>query len=265
MFRISLSTTLGILFGSFIVGWGIVASTDNYSMFWNSQGLAIVLGGTITASFVGYKYLYIIRALFDILTIFIRQKISPQTLKDDVGMVIEWNKTIQQDGKLGIQKLLDKEKDPFIQYIFNLYSTGYSVDEVREFAENSIEETYFRKLTQSGILNNMAASAPAFGMVGTLIGLIVMLSKLDDPSQMGPSLSVALMTTLYGVLLARFIFAPASTKVKQKISIQRFREYLILEGLALIIEKRSNFFIQDKLNSFLDRRYQFNMNAKGKK
>ncbi len=264
---ISLDTLFGILAGSLLLAWGIMNSTDNYMLFYNQEGLAIVLGGTLTASFVGYRYRYILRALFDIFTIFVRQPISPATLKNDVGMVIDWNKRIQSEGKLAAQKILEESKDPFIKYLFNLFSTGYSVDEIREFTENNIEETYFRKLTQSGILNNMAASAPAFGMVGTLIGLIVMLSKLDDPSKMGPSLSIALMTTLYGVLLARFIFAPASTKTKQKISIQRFREYLILEGVTLILEKKSNFYIQDKLNSYLDRNnhYKLGESSKAKK
>jgi chemotaxis protein MotA len=265
---ISVSTFFGIIAGGFLIGWGIMNSTDNYMIFYNQEGLAIVLGGTITASFVGYRYRYILRALFDIVTIFIRQPISPNTLKNDVGMIIGWNKLYQAEGKMAAQKILDQNKDPYIKYVFGLLTTGYTGDEIREFAENNIEETYFRKLTQSGILNNMAASAPAFGMVGTLIGLIVMLSKLEDPSQLGPSLSVALMTTLYGVLLARFIFAPASTKTKQKISIQRFREYLLLEGVLLMLDKKSNFFIQDKLNSFLDRNHHFDMSkdkAKGKK
>jgi chemotaxis protein MotA len=90
-------------------------------------------------------------------------------------------------------------------------------------------------------------------MVGTLIGLIVMLGNLSDPGQMGPGLSMALMTTLYGVLVARFIFLPTSTKLKQKLGIQRFREYILLEGILLISQKKNPFYIKDKLNALLDR------------
>jgi chemotaxis protein MotA len=98
-------------------------------------------------------------------------------------------------------------------------------------------------------------------MIGTLIGLIVMLGNMDDPSQMGPGLSVALMTTLYGVLAARFIFQPCSTKVRQLLGIQRFREYLLLEGFMLILNKRSAFYIQDRLNAYLDRKMQFSLDT----
>ena len=74
---------------------------------------------------------------------------------------------------------------------------------------------------------------------------------------------MALMTTLYGVLAARFVFQPCSTKVRQLLGIQRFREYLILEGLMLILNKRSTFYIQDRLNSFLDRKNQYSMESAG--
>jgi len=74
---------------------------------------------------------------------------------------------------------------------------------------------------------------------------------------MVPGLSTALMTTLYGVLVARFVFQPCSTKLKQIMGINRFREFLLLEGFMLIMENRSPFYIQDKLNSYLDRKVQY--------
>lgn len=255
--KISLSTLMGIAGGCGIIGWGVMTSTSNYGMFWNAQGFAIVMGGTLTAAFVGFRWRYILKALLGILTIFVRQTITPKSLSDDVGVIVGWAKIIQDEGKKGAETIINETKDPFVQYVFGLLSTGYTTEEIREFAETSIEENYFRSLTDSNILQNMAGAAPAFGMVGTLIGLIVMLSKMDDPSSMGPGLSVALMTTLYGVLLARFIFQPASTKVKQKLGISRFREYVILEGICLISQKKSSFYIQDRLNAFLDRNNQY--------
>ncbi len=255
--RISLSTLMGISGGCGIIGWGVMTSTNNYGMFWNAQGFAIVAGGTLTAAFVGFRWRYILKALMGTLTIFVRQTITPTSLAIEVGQVVEWAKTIQSEGKKGAETIIGQTEDDFVKYAFGLFSTGYTTDEIREFGETSIEENYFRGLSESTILQNMAGTAPAFGMVGTLIGLIVMLSKMDDPASMGPGLSVALMTTLYGVLLARFIFQPASTKVKQKLGISRFREYLLLEGICLISDKKSSFYIQDKLNAYLDRKSQY--------
>jgi chemotaxis protein MotA len=98
--------------------------------------------------------------------------------------------------------------------------------------------------------------------VGTLLGLITMLSKLEDPSKLGPGLALALTATLYGLLFARFIFLPSATKVKQTLSIERFRQYLILEGVVLLMEKRPTLYVQDRLNSFLDRRAQYSATSR---
>jgi len=151
---------------------------------------------------------------------------------------------------------VDPKEDAFTRYIFGLVGTGYKEDEVHTFAVTAIEEEYFRSLQQPNILAYMASAAPAFGMLGTLIGMVAMLSKLEDPTKVGPGLALAMIATLYGVIFARFVFLPASTKIKQLLGIKRFRDYLLLEGVELIMQKRSALFIQDRLNSFLDTRFR---------
>lgn len=262
---ISLSTLFGIVFGVGVIVWGVLESTSNWIMFFNLHGAAIVIGGTITSAFIGFRWRYILNAFKSILIVFVRQKITPKSLQKDVETVLEWTKHYQKEGPSALEKIGNENKEPFIKYVVNLINSGYPKEHVREFAETSIEEHYYRHLTETSILASMAGSAPAFGMVGTLIGMIVMLSNMQDPSQMGPGLSMALIATLYGVLIARLVFLPTSTKMKQLLGIQRFREFLLLEGFILMMEKRSTFFIQDKLNSFLDRSYQYSSEPKAKK
>lgn len=256
---ISFSTLFGVIFGVGIVAWGVLSATTNWQIFLSLPSLQIVLGGTLTSAFIGYRWRYIVNALYSILRVFVEQKITPATLVQDVGMVVEWGRQAQRTGLEAFEAIGGESKDEFIQYLCQLVSTGYTKEEVRQFGETTIEESYFRNLSIANILNSMGSTAPAFGMVGTLIGLIVMLSKMDDPSQMGPGLSLALMTTLYGILIARFIFMPCSTKIRQILAIQRFREYLLMEGFLLIMDKRSAFYIQDRLNAFLDRRKRFSL------
>ena len=106
----------------------------------------------------------------------------------------------------------------------------------------------------------MGAAAPAFGMIGTLVGLIIMLDGMGgDPSQLGAGLAVALLTTLYGVLFARLIFMPAASKIMQREQIVRFRNFLVAEGLALLADRKSPRYIQDKMNSYLDPAIHFNI------
>ena len=104
------------------------------------------------------------------------------------------------------------------------------------------------------------AVCPAFGMIGTLVGLIIMLQQMgEDPTQLGVGLALALITTLYGVLFARLVFIPAASKIQQREEIVRFRNYLVAEGLSLLAERRSPRYIQDKMNSYLDPAIHFSI------
>lgn len=150
--------------------------------------------------------------------------------------------------------------DRFLKFGIDMVISGYKGEEVREILETTVENTFERNAVQANILKAMAASAPAFGMIGTLVGLVIMLDKMgSDPTQLGPGLAVALLTTLYGILFARLIFLPAATKVLQREEIVRFRNHLVAEGMALLAERRNPRFIQDKMNSFLDPAIHFNI------
>ncbi|MDD9907325.1 MAG: MotA/TolQ/ExbB proton channel family protein, partial [Rhodospirillaceae bacterium] len=155
--------------------------------------------------------------------------------------------------------------DPFLVFGVELLITGYDGQEVRDTLQNVTDNTYERNMVQLNILRSMGGTAPAFGMIGTLIGLIVMLDTMgSDPGALGAGLAVALNTTLYGVLLARLIFVPAANKLQQRQEILRFRHDSVVEGMALLAEKRSPRFIQDRMNSFLDPTIRFNIDQQMK-
>lgn len=150
--------------------------------------------------------------------------------------------------------------DRFLKFGIDMVVSGYTGDEVRGILTNTIETTYGRNTVQVNILKNMGAAAPAFGMIGTLVGLIIMLDSMGgDPSSLGAGLAVALLTTLYGVLFARLILIPVADKVLQREQIVRFRNVLLAEGLALLADRRNPRFIQDKMNSYLDPAIHFNI------
>ena len=105
----------------------------------------------------------------------------------------------------------------------------------------------------------MANIAPGFGMIGTLVGLIVMLSELDGGTGgLGQGLALALITTLYGVILAQLVFKPASRRAEQKEQMLRFKHQLTIDAFLLLVNRANSFEIQDHLNSYLDPAIQFN-------
>ncbi len=258
---VSLSTVCGVVFGFLVIALGILHETKDWQVFLSPSSLAIVFGGTVTVTFIGFRFQYVWNAFIATLKIFLKQSVSAKTLMLDVKVAIDWQKKFQAEGQAAYESISKSSKEEFVKYIFNLASTGYKPDDIREFGTTSIEEHYFRHMQESTILSTMGSMTPAFGLVGTLLGLIVMLGKLEDPSKLGPGLSLALTATLYGLLFARFVFMPSSTKVKQTLSIERFRHFLLLEAIVLIMEKKSAMYIQDKMNSYLDRKEQYSMFA----
>lgn len=258
----SIATIIGFLGGIGLFMWAIVSSTDNYFMFLSIPSFVMVVGGTFASTFISYEARYVILAVKMIGKIFFSPRIGRNLLKSEVGRVIRWGYTVQKSGLAALEAETGKLKntDKFLTFGIDMVVSGYSGDEVRGILDTTIETTFGRNTVQVGILNTMASASPAFGMIGTLVGLVIMLDSMgDDPSALGPGLAVALLTTLYGVLFAKLVFGPAATKIKQREEIVRFRNYLVAEGLVLLADKKNPRFIQDKMNSYLDPAIHFNI------
>ncbi|WP_142850311.1 motility protein A [Telmatospirillum sp. J64-1] len=264
----SFSTILGFLAGVGLFLGSIMLSSDNWWIFLNAPSFVMVIGGTFAATFIAFEPRYVMQALRILQSILFAHKIGRAILTNEVGRVIRWGYLTQKGGLPALEADAGKLKgqDKFLSFGVNLVITGYTGEEVRQILANTIESTFQRNTVPADILRHMAATAPAFGMIGTLVGLIIMLDNMgSDPSKLGPGMAVALITTLYGVLFARLILIPASAKVQQREEIVRFRNYLVAEGLALLAERKSPRYIQDKMNSYLDPSLHFDIDRQMKR
>lgn len=258
----SFATILGVIIGFGLFVGSIVLSTDNFLIFLNLPSFIMVIGGTFAATFVSFEPRYVLLSLRGLQSILFTNKVGRAILTQEVGRVIRWGYIIQKSGLPGLEADAAKVKkqDRFLGFGIDLVISGYTGQEVREILATTVESTFGRNTVQASILRNMGSTAPAFGMIGTLVGLIIMLDNMgDDPSKLGPGMAVALVTTLYGVLFARLLLLPAASKVQQREEIVRFRNYLVAEGLALLAERKSPRYIQDRMNAFLDPALHFNI------
>ena len=262
----SLSTILGALLGVSLILGAIFMSTVTAGIspivFWSLSGLMIVVGGTMASAFVSYEARYVILSLRNFVEIVKVQKVGRNMLNFEVGRIIRWGYVVNSKGPLALESEVAKIKreDKFIGFGVELLVTGYNGQEVREIMSNATESAFGRSVVQAEILKTMAGSAPAFGMIGTLIGLIVMLAGLSGgSSSVGEGLAVALTTTLYGVIMAHLLFKPAANKVRQREEIKRFRNIMISEGLALLADRQSPRKVQDMMNSYLDPAIHFDI------
>lgn len=261
----SIPTLLAILVSLGLVLGSILHTTDNILIFWELTGFLIVVGLTFSTTLIAYELRYVIIALKLMGRIVFAPRFARGILRAEVGRIIKWAYLVQKSGIPGLEAEGKKVPgaDSFLKFGVEVVVSGYTGAEVREIMHNMADNSFHRNTIPAEILKSMAANAPTFGMLATVLGLIMMLDKMSggDPGSLGPSMAVAMSGTLYGVGIARLIFLPAATKLIQREEIVRFRNYLVAEGLSLLAERKSPRFIQDKMNSFLDPAIHFNIDT----
>ncbi len=254
MNRFSFSTLIGITVAISLFIYAIISSTDNYLMFISLSSFALVAGSTFAASLISYTTLDVLTAVKALFETLFHSPTSSKYLKAHVERFIEWGQIYRQQGIAGLESsLTDKERqDPFIAHGMELLSSGYKNHDVRTMLTDDMDAFWQRMTIEAKVLNTMAIYAPGFGMVGTIIGLIIMLDNMNgDMAALGKGLALALITTLYGVVLANLVFKPAANQVTEKQESLYFRDQMIVEGFVLLAEKRDALFMQDRLNAYL--------------
>lgn len=245
-----ISAATGFLF----VLLSVALASHSFLAFFSFEGLLIVGGGVVAAAFMSFEADDVKAALDAIVQVFRQPKMTHENLHRDITAIIYCARLLRQKGMRNLEAVIDKSgiSDSFVKYGLTMVVSEYTAEEVRSMMETAADASYERESIPVDVLVSMSSHAPAFGMVGTLVGMVAMLCSLgNDLSNIGPSLAVAFLSTLYGVLSARMLYMPAASKLRQKVTNRRFRNYLITEGLVMLVSSKSPMFIQDRLNSFL--------------
>jgi chemotaxis protein MotA len=241
-----------IILGAIVAGLVAFGVLD-YHYFLSIEGLVIVIGGTVVNAFMSSHKQDVMEAFSTISNMLEKPEITRDALRRDISQLIQWSYVLQAEDFLGLEKATaDKISDPLLRYGMDLVLTAYPSDKIREMMHNVVDAEFERRCAPVTVLRNMAATAPAFGMVGTLIGMIIILNSVGtDMANIGSGLAVAMLSTLYGLLLARLVCLPAADKLLKKEEDIFFHNNMMSEGFALLAEKQRPFYMQDKLNSFL--------------
>jgi chemotaxis protein MotA len=243
----------GAAFGLMILLSPVAFSAHGVLLVFSLAGLIIVLGGVIATAFMSFPAADVRMAL-NAIPAMLRQPLATQgDLAQDMNDILGWAHLIRPNGLSGIRASLgNSERGPFINYGLNMLLSEYRPDEVRAMMETAAEANYDRDCVPVDVLRAMTSHAPAFGMVGTLVGMIVMLCELSDNiASMGSALAVAFLSTLYGVVSARMIYMPAAARLQQEIDDRQRRHSLITEGMVMLGRGEPPSHIQDRLNGFL--------------
>ena len=216
--------------------------------FYDTPSLFIVLGGGIASVLISYRIGEITKIMKIVTKAFSSKQTSPE---DTIGLLVELSQKARREGLLALESEQERIDDDYIKQSLQLIVDGVEPDTIRESMDLELQNLEARHVKGQGLFKTMAALFPAWGMIGTLIGLINLLKSLDDPSKIGPAMAVALITTFYGSILANFLCTPIANKlaVKSKEEIQQ--KEMIIEGILSIQAGENPRIMEHKLKTFL--------------
>ena len=242
-----LATIIGTLLAFGLV-FQAMAAGGGLSGFIDVPSLGIVFGGTagvLLMNFPMNQIAGVMKVTLNTLTF----KLSTPT--DEILRIVEYANLARREGLLALEDKLQAVDDAFFAKGIQLVIDGFPVETVRDIMELEAEWQYQRHSAGKKILDQAGAMAPAFGMVGTLIGLVKMLANLSDPSQIGGGMSVALLTTLYGAMVANMFAIPLAGKLEIRAKEEALLRDLMIEGIVAIQSGEKPQLIKEKLKSFL--------------
>ena len=252
--RISFSTTIGMILATAIFVGSIFMSTNHYMLFVSISSLLVVLGGTFTATLVSYSFPLLTGAIKNMFLNLLDENNFENAAKKLTLRSVQLNAIFKKGGITALEGSLteSEKKNKFTMICVELVSTGYKGAELEDLLKNYNTNQYLKEEVESDVLSTMAAYAPSFGMVGTLIGLIIMLDNMSgDLSELGRGLSIALLTTLYGTLFAQLSFRPAYIRSLRRAESNYSLRELEAQAFTLILDRKTDMYLEDKLNSYL--------------
>ncbi len=245
----NIATIFGIIAGIAVLCTATFFATDSVAVFINLPGLAIVLGGTIAATFICYPLKEVMRVFALFMTAFTAEELP---IANYIKVLVGISKDVAGKGEEYLEKSLKKIDNEFLRDGLQMLVDGYDKKELREILDNRIQQYHDQELYATGIYRTMAALSPAFGIIGTLIGLIAMMQGMgDDITRIGPGMATALTTTLYGVLFANLLYLPIATKVERRVEERTILMCVFRDGILHIKDKTPAAIIQDKLRGYL--------------
>lgn len=251
-----LASIIGLVVGIVLIVFSIVFNETtlgldfaNMNAFIHFPSAIITFGGTITCLITMSKSMG--GFLNSLKSITLAFKVRNFDEEATIKQIIELSNIARKEGLLSLEEVAGNIDDEFIKKGILLIVDGTDPELVSGILQTELEAIESRHSRTIQFWTDMAAMGPAWGMIGTLIGLINMLKSLDDPSSIGPSMSVALITTLYGSLLANWLATPIATKLKDNSQKELTTKEVMVEGLLSIQAGENPRVIEEKLKSYL--------------
>ncbi len=245
-----ITTIIGIIGGIVLV---FLAIRENIFLYWSLPSLMVTLGGTFAATLINYPLPQVIRVLKVTRKAFFSKPIAPSYT---VEIIAELAEKARREGLLALENELPNIKDDFLKKSLQYVVDGMDRDLLKDTLIKELGFLQERHRLGQEIFVSIATYAPAFGMVGTLMGLILMLHNLDDPAKVGPGMALAIITTFYGALVAYLFCLPIAGKLKVRSSEEVLVKEVVMEGVLALQAGESPRIIKEKLKAYITPRVE---------
>ena len=243
----SMSATMGLIAGAILLFWSIKKAGD-LSSFFDLPSIIITLGGSFCALVISFP----LKTLLNIPKLLKLLVISPQANRNElIVLLTDLSKKARKNGLLSLEDDIAEMDNEFMASGLQMVVDGVEPDNIRELMELKMDTTERRHKSGQAIFLKWGELAPAYGMLGTLIGLIIMLVDLDDPSNIGQGMATALVTTFYGSLLANLVFLPIANNLSEQTDEEIFTCEMIIDGVLEIQAGTNPRLLEEKLLAYL--------------
>lgn len=240
-----LATIIGAV-AAVILVIGTILMGGSLSAFINAPSILVVVGGTIAAGMIAERMEHVINSIkVGLNAVFLR---SP-SVENTIEIIVDLATVVRKEGLLALEnRTID---DAFLARGVRFAVDGMPAEEVQSVLRGELASMRSRHKRGKDFFKFLATSAPAMGMVGTLIGLVQMLQTLSDPAAIGPAMAVALLTTLYGAILANLMFAPIANKLTLRSDEEGANMEVVISGIESIVKGENARVVQEKLEGYL--------------
>ena len=242
-----IATVIGFIFGMVVI-IGTIQNEGNIGLFINIPAFAIVFGGMTAATMIHFSMSQFLGIFSIIKKTLLHKAVPPQEL---IRRMVNYAAINRRDGALALEQEIPKIKDGFMIKGLQMLIDGQEAESIREMMELEVQYLEERHAMGKKILDFMGASCPSFAMVGTLIGLVSMLSKMENPESVGKGMAVALVCTFWGALTANLVFLPLGGKLGMHSKTEKLSMEMITAGICAIAKGDSPTAVREKMQIFI--------------
>lgn len=244
-----IASVIGILIGIFVLFAAQLLQSNSISAILQPTAALIVIGGTLGAILINFSFSAVTSAFVDAKKIFFDEN---ENIEEIIDQLIQMAVISRRDGILGLCEIIPSLQNSFLKRGVQLITDINDTQLIHNLLITEINLEEEQRILSARIFETIGGYTPTFGVVGAVLGLIQVMSNLEDPSQLGHGIATAFVATLYGVGLANLIFLPIAGKLKMNLKKEVIIKEMILQGLISIHLRENPAIIEEKLLTFLN-------------